>query len=185
MSLTYFKRFRMELDLTRPIPRDLAPPPGYSLLAWDYQLLAEHADAKYRSFRWEIDAHVFPCLGEREGCLRLMREIANKDNFVEEATWLLAYRGPDDPEFDFCGTIQGLADERGGSIQNLGITPEHRGRGLGRLLLCQSLMGFRAAGHKRVTLEVTGQNHTAIGLYQQLGFRRVRTVYKAAEVAYS
>lgn len=185
MSLTYFKRFRMEIDLTRPFPRDVPTPPGYLLLAWDHQLLEPHADAKYRSFRWEIDAHVFPCLGEREGCQRLMREISGKEGFVPEATWLLAYRGPDDRDYDYCGTIQGLADDRGGSVQNLGVTPEHRGRGLGRLLLCRALVGFRAVGMKRVSLEVTGQNLSAVGLYQQLGFRRIRTVYKAAEVAYS
>jgi ribosomal protein S18 acetylase RimI-like enzyme len=34
-----------------------------------------------------------------------------------------------------------------------------------------------------MTLEVTSQNVGAVRLYQRLGFRKVRTVYKAVQVA--
>src|ERR1043165_5613236 len=81
MSLSYFKRFRMEIDLTG---RQLIPPlpvEGYRLLAWDDALLEAHAEAKYNSFRDEIDSNVFPCLGEYAGCHRLMHEIRNKQGF--------------------------------------------------------------------------------------------------------
>jgi len=37
----------------------------------------------------------------------------------------------------------------------------------------------------RAFLEVTAENVGAIRLYQRLGFRNVRTVYKAVEVAYT
>ena len=46
-----------------------------------------HADVKYLSFRTEIDANVFPCLGDCDGCLRLMHEIRQKPGFLPEATW--------------------------------------------------------------------------------------------------
>jgi len=42
-------------------------------------------------------------------------------------------------------------------------------------------MGFREKGIARVYLEVTAQNVGAVRLYQRLGFRRTRTVYKAAD----
>ena len=88
---------------------------------------------------------------------------------------------------DYCGTIQGICrtGDRKGSVQNFGVVPEHRGRGLGTVLLQKSLEGFRAAGVFRVTLEVTAKNQDAQRLYQRLGFRRLRTVYKVAEVAYA
>ena len=59
MSVSYFKRFRMEFDLRgrRSIP--VFVPHGYRLLAWQPDLLADHAEAKYLSFRNEIDADVF------------------------------------------------------------------------------------------------------------------------------
>ena len=87
---------------------------------------------------------------------------------------------------EYCGTIQGLCDRQGyGAVQNLGVTPLHRSQGLGTVLLGQALAGFRAAGLRRAYLEVTAQNTGAIRLYTALGFRRVRTVYKAVEVAYA
>jgi ribosomal protein S18 acetylase RimI-like enzyme len=82
--------------------------------------------------------------------------------------------------------VQGIRDERGaGAIQNLGITPPHRGRGLGTGLLRRALAGFRQVGLQRATLEVTAQNSGALRLYHRLGFRTVKIVYKAAEVVYA
>ncbi len=184
MGLTYFKRFRMEVDL---VGRPLAPPPlppGYQLLEWDDSLLEAHAEAKYQSFRGEIDSNVFPCLGDWLGCQRLMQEIRAKQGFLSEATWLVARQTATGVEY--CGTVQGIRDYTGmGAIQNLGVTPDHRGRQLGSCLLTHALIGFQQAGLRRGFLEVTAQNGGAIRLYQRMGFAKARTVYKAVEVAYS
>lgn len=180
MGLTYFKRFRMEIDLGGLTPGTPWLPPGYRFVPWDASLLPAHAETKYQSFRCELDANVFPCLGDFDGCVRLMQEISQKEGFLGEATWLVVYGS----QQEFCGTIQGIRDRSGmGAIQNLGITPEHRNRGIGTSLLFQSLHGFRRAGLRRVFLEVTAQNEGAIKLYRRLGFYRSRTVYKAVEVA--
>lgn len=184
MSITYFKRFRMEIPLRGSVYSSTLPEP-YRLLHWDLSLVPHHADAKYRSFCSEIDSHVFPCLGDAAGCLRLMEEISEKRGFMPGSTWLMVHRD-DENTTTACGTVQGIADDHGcGSIQNLGITPEHRGLGLGTHLLLKALEGFRQAGLRRAALEVTAQNTDAIRLYRRLGFRKVKTVYKAVEVAYS
>ena len=186
MGLTYFKRFRMEYDLSSELFAPPDRPTGYYLLAWEERLLSAHGQAKYESFRYELDANVFPCLGDSEGCHRLMREISNRSGFIKEATWLLGSQLPGQKKFEYCGTIQGLLDARGtGSIQNLGVTPNHRGKGLGQLLLWNALDGFRRAGIKVASLEVTAQNTGALRLYERLGFRTVKTVYKAIDVAYA
>lgn len=186
MGLTYFKRYRMELDLSRPLAKCPPLPDGYSFVPWDDTLLAAHAEVKFHSFRFELDANVFPSLGDLEGCQRLMTEISRRDNFVIPATWLLMYFPPDHRQPEFCGTVQGLVQENlTGAVQNLGITPAHRGFGLGSRLLMKSVEGFHSVGLSRVSLEVTVQNTGALRLYQRLGFRRVKTVYKAAEVAYA
>ena len=70
MSVSYFKRFRMEIDLRGRSFAGVALPPGYRLLAWDPEQIADHAEAKYLSFRHEIDADVFTCLGDSDGCYR-------------------------------------------------------------------------------------------------------------------
>ncbi|NLF72767.1 MAG: GNAT family N-acetyltransferase [Candidatus Anammoximicrobium sp.] len=186
MGLTYFKRFLMEIDLSGRLSDAAQLPSAYRLVPWDEALLEAHADVKYRCFHAEIDAHVFPSLGYPEGCLRLMRDITGGESFLPQATWLLACTDPRNSRVDYCGTIQGLRDgDRRGSVQNFGVVPAHRGRGLGTVLLQRSLEGFRAAGVGRVTLEVTAENQDAQRLYQRLGFRCVRTVYKTAEVAYA
>jgi ribosomal protein S18 acetylase RimI-like enzyme len=186
LGLTYFKRYRMEIELGGgefPPPRLL---PGYRLIGWDPSHMVLHAETKYLSFRTEIDANVFSCLGDYDGCLRLMNEISHKDGFLPGATWLVAYDPPDSNVTEYCGTIQGIKDRSGqGAVQNLGVTPEHRGRGLGTAMLLMALEGFRRAGLRRAFLEVTAQNEGAIKLYRRLGFWKARTVYKAVEVAYS
>jgi ribosomal protein S18 acetylase RimI-like enzyme len=185
MGLTYFKRFRMEFDLTGPA---ISPPPvpaGFHLHAWSDSLLEAHADAKFQSFRNEIDSNVFPCLGDWLGCLRLMQEIRGKQGFLPGATWLIT-RESSSSQAENCGTIQGIRDYTGmGAIQNLGVTPDHRSRQLGSCLLMHALQGFQQAGLRRAFLEVTAQNAGAIRLYQRVGFSKARTVYKAVEVAYS
>lgn len=184
MGLMYFKRFRLEISLSSRLFQPPPLPPDYRLLAWDRSLLESHALAKFGSFRHEIDSNVFPCLGDREGCRRLMEEITRRETFVPEATWLLVYQPPGINVPDCCGTIQGLRDvQHYGAVQNLGVTPPHRSRGLGTGLLAQALDGFRTVGLRRAYLEVTAQNTGAIRLYAQLGFRHMKTVYKAVEVA--
>ena len=176
---TYFKRYRMECDLA-DLPSDRpATPAGYRLLADEQSTARMHADAKFESFRGEVDAHVFPCLGRRDGCLRLMREIASRGCFVPEATWLIQTT---DRPARCVGTVQGLAIDGWGAIQNLGIVPDHRGRGLGTVLLWHAGVGFREAGLNRMHLEVTGDNPDAMRLYERIGFRVADTVFKAAEV---
>jgi len=182
--MTYFKRYRMEYDLSGPLPlAPVAAPLHYELVPFSSGLVREHAVAKYQSFRQELDANVFPCLGRRDGCARLMREITRRSGFVSGATWLCRYRDPQTGRSVPVGTIQGLEVDRWGAVQNLGIDVAHRGRGLGSMLLSRAAQGFRDFGLTRMHLEVTTDNTAAIRLYERLGFRRARVVYKAADVA--
>jgi ribosomal protein S18 acetylase RimI-like enzyme len=175
MSIAYFKRFRMEINLNELAP--LPPlPEGYAFVPWDETLLEVFAEVKYYSFMDEIDSVVFRSLGSKHGCSYLMREISRKVGFRPEATWLVANAGGS------CGTIQGISERSGlGAIQNLGVLPQHRGRGLGKALLMKALYGFRNSGLGRAFLEVTAQNESAIRLYRQLGFRCRKTIYKMVE----
>jgi ribosomal protein S18 acetylase RimI-like enzyme len=84
----------------------------------------------------------------------------------------------------WCGTIQGVADRGGvGMIQNVGIVPGHRGIGLGAALVRRAIAGFRSYGLRAAGLEVTAENSRAVRLYQRLGFRRTKTVYKVVDSA--
>jgi ribosomal protein S18 acetylase RimI-like enzyme len=176
-GLTYFKRFRMEMDLRGSLPPLPELPEGYFALPWDDGLLGRHAEVKYHSFREELDGDVFPNLCNIEGCVKLMETIRHRSGFLPGATWLLAYG------IDYCGTIQGVRDSYGlGAIQNIGVTPEHRHKGLGKQLLLRALHGFKAAGVFRAILEVTARNSSALQLYRRVGFQCKQTVYKPIAV---
>jgi ribosomal protein S18 acetylase RimI-like enzyme len=177
MTIAYFKRFRMEIDLYDAPPPAVLPG-GYHWVPWDDSLIELHAEVKFHSFQEQIDATLFPRLSNRSGCSYLMTEICQRKGFVPEATWLVASVG------GYCGTVQGVRDRYGsGAIQNLGVTPLHRERGIGSALILQALHGFRRAGLGRVFLEVTATNDAAVRLYRRLGFRFRKTVYKAVEAA--
>ncbi len=169
----YFKRYKMEVDLAGLPPAEV--PGGYRFFPWHDSLLDAHADVLYQSFFHELDAEVFPSLGDRTGCACLLMEIARKPGFLPGATWLLV-----DPANLPCGSIQGVQDRGGlGAIQNVGVVPSHRGRGLGQAMVLQALHGFWGAGLGRALLEVTAGNDVAIRLYRRLGFRSRKTIYKA------
>ena len=64
-SISYFKRYKMEVDLhALPAPR---LPDGFSFAGWRGDLLDVHAEVLFGCFQQEIDAQVFPSLGDRQG----------------------------------------------------------------------------------------------------------------------
>jgi ribosomal protein S18 acetylase RimI-like enzyme len=175
MATTYFKRFRMEaqLEALPPVPQ---LPEGYFWVPWSEDIVHLHAEVHYASFCHELDSTLFPCFGDRHGCYLLLKDICSRPNFLPQATWLVACGE------GCCGTVQSVMESSVcGSIQNLGIAPEHRRRGLGRCLLLQALHAFKELGLNRACLEVTAENLPALCLYQGLGFRRMKTLYKAVE----
>jgi ribosomal protein S18 acetylase RimI-like enzyme len=56
------------------------------------------------------------------------------------------------------------------NIHDLAVIPEHRGQGIGRLLLERVEAKGRALGCCKLTLEVREDNHRAQRLYQKFGF---------------
>lgn len=184
MITTHFKRFRMQINLRHRLVDPPPLPEGFQLWPWRNGLLELHAAAKFASFSHEIDAVVFSCLAEANGCRQLMSDIVNRSNFAPQATWLIVQqRRPNDKPIP-CGTVQGIFDAASvGSIQNVGVIPECRGLGLGSILLHRALQGFQQADQQFATLEVTARNSAAIRLYQRVGFEIVRTVYRSVEFA--
>lgn len=70
----------------------------------------------------------------------------------------------------------GLLGIRGttGWIGGMGVIPERRRQGIGRLMMAYLLDQARAYGLTHIRLEVIEDNHAARSLYDQLGFEAVR-----------
>jgi ribosomal protein S18 acetylase RimI-like enzyme len=179
MSVTHYKRLLMEVDLRRAPLAEPVLPEGYAFASWHPVLTPAHARVKFESFWHEIDSDVFESLSNLEGCQQLMRDISHHTGFVPLATWLIRFEGN-----EFAGpmpvaTIQGLRQsQRVGSIQNVGVVPQHRGFGLGAAVVTKSLIGFHKLGMRYVRLEVTAANQPAVRLYESLGFRIRRATYR-------
>lgn len=71
------------------------------------------------------------------------------------------------------GPVPGLADEPTAEVKRMYVRPDHRGRGLSRLVL-EALEGRgRALGYTRLVLETGLRQPEAIGLYEATGWTRV------------
>jgi putative acetyltransferase len=62
-------------------------------------------------------------------------------------------------------------DGRRGYLYHLGVDPQHRQMGLGRLLVEQSLAGLQAAGIRRCSIFLIVGNETGEAFWQRLGWR--------------
>lgn len=104
---------------------------------------------------------------EPEPLERWMDAVESED--FDAKHWHLAVE--DDEIVAFC-----LGERYGdnGWIQYLGVLPEQRGRGLGRVLLMQGLAGFHAEGVRRVELTVSSENVPAArALYESAGLGEI------------
>ncbi len=82
------------------------------------------------------------------------------------------------PELFFVGvlgeeivaTVMAGYEGHRGWINYLGVAPEKRSRGLGRMLMDHAERELRARGCPKINLQVRGSNRAAIGFYQRIGF---------------
>jgi len=73
------------------------------------------------------------------------------------------------------GFVLGWRIEDEAEILTLAVASESRGQGLGRALVVELLARLRAAGVRRVSLEVRSSNAAARALYASLGFATAGT----------
>jgi ribosomal protein S18 acetylase RimI-like enzyme len=82
----------------------------------------------------------------------------------------------------------GLIEDDGvGHITTIGVAPEHRRRGLARIMLLSIEQGFAVRGVTTVRLEVRTDNGGARQLYEQIGYiitQRMRRYYSTGDDGY-
>ena len=168
----------MVFDFTKTALAPPQLPAGFWFAEWSASLIEPHADVLHRSFRNDFDGTVFTTFRQYSHCYRLIEMLADSPQFLPEATLLVAYGNPDDM-FEYVANIQGLklADDVG-AIQNVAVLPEYRRQGIGQALVQGALQGFQRSGIKRVTLEATSDNLTAVNLYDRIGFTTFRIYFR-------
>ena len=87
---------------------------------------------------------------------------------------ILIYDG--DKPIGYCWTLlkhetEAVDDKQKGCIHMLGIDPDSRGRGIGRVALLAGLSHLKNRGVQVVELTVDSENRAALALYQSSGFK--------------
>jgi len=81
----------------------------------------------------------------------------------------------------FAGFVIGIMNRNRfgtyGRIYTLDVDPGYRARGIGRLLTQNLLDRLKQAGCERCFLEVRVDNHSAIALYEHLGFEKKHMIF--------
>ena len=86
-----------------------------------------------------------------------------------ESSFALVQPGSDDlAGLLLCSRVR----EDVGHVTQICVAPEHRGQGLGRLLMVECARSLAKRGFTLLTLTVTASNRKAVSLYEWLGFRR-------------
>ncbi len=67
-----------------------------------------------------------------------------------------------------------LTPEPHGFIFDVWVTPEHRGKGIGKFLVEWAVNWARSKGYRKIKLEVAEGNDRARHVYEELGFRSER-----------
>ena len=148
----------------------IAVPSDLELAPWapeDYQAAGELI---YTSYVGHADARINDQYRSLHGSLRFLHNIVRFPGcgvFEPDFSWTLHERQS--------GALIGMvlcsrvgADV--GHITQICIAQQHRGRGLGRVLLTKSAQRLRAQSFKALTLTVTEDNQQAMRLYEWFGF---------------
>jgi ribosomal protein S18 acetylase RimI-like enzyme len=99
----------------------------------------------------------------------LARQLDNPDSVVlvaEDSGETIGYAFATIEGYDYMA-LRGPA----GVLQDVIVDPEHRGRGVGRRLVAESLAYLRSRGAPRVVLSTAARNGAAQRLFESAGFR--------------
>ena len=191
ININTFTRYKMRISLDSWKCPLIQLPAGFEMVPWSTNLIQKHSEAIYRSFKDSIDAKYFVTFTQQSRCEDFMRYLVHNSGFLPSATWLLREKTGSGAarllhlpgSSKLAGTIQGLINQEFiGAIQNVGILPEYRGRGLSKLLLYYCLWGYQQAGLKIAQLEVTQTNEVAINLYKKIGFQVTEVIEKTPSI---
>ncbi|HEX6877087.1 MAG TPA: GNAT family N-acetyltransferase [Nocardioidaceae bacterium] len=161
--------FTMRADLSGPVPTPEMLPDGLELRRYDDSLAAPMLAAHNAAFvdhpnftPWSDSMWRQWVTGSRSFRPELSFVVVAPDRPSEVAAYIQS------SEFDASQQVTG---RREAYVGKLGTRREHRGRGLGGILLAHALQEYRAAGFDEASLDVDSANPTgALGIYERAGF---------------
>jgi mycothiol synthase len=165
--------FRMIRDLTPPLPAGEIPA-GYRLETHaDRDSLIDIVHCLEKSF---VDHYGYVAMDTAERLKRWEHGIQGNRHY-DPTMWYLALAGDTIAGICLCDPTT-TEDPRMGYVAVLGVTREHRKKGLGSALLRHAFLEMAKRGQERVSLGVDGESLTgATRIYENVGMTRDQTYY--------
>ncbi len=163
----------LSLDLAEQRPVRLSP--ALRLERWNDRFFEPCARLIHLAYADHVDGEINDQYRSATGALRFLKNIVilpGCGQFVPAASFLLRQPGTE----EVLGAVLTSEVSPGvGHTTQICVLPGYQGNGLGRMLMQASLDALRAKKFHELTLTVTSVNARAVQLYEQLGFRTLKS----------
>jgi ribosomal protein S18 acetylase RimI-like enzyme len=170
----YTRQF-MLLDLRNKLPDAPGLNSGLRMESWHDRYMESCAKLIYLAYANHIDGDINDQYRSRHGALRFLKNIVllpGCGQFLSGASFVLRHPGSD----ELVGAVLTSEVSPGvGHTTQLCVQPGFQGHRLGRVLMQTSAEALRGMNYDELTLTVTSENHTAVHLYQRLGFSTLKS----------
>ncbi|MHA1576196.1 MAG: GNAT family N-acetyltransferase [Candidatus Thorarchaeota archaeon] len=157
----------MVCDLKSYIPKTIELPSGYTMIPLSQRTNDEIYPSYYASFITGNDPR-FQEQTDQQRRSFFDDMFDRSKEMIEESSLLLIHNK------EIVGHLRVTASGKDCYINGIGIHPEHRRKGLGRIIMGTSLHNAAKLGVESMILEVDVDNKTAIGLYEKVGFVKTK-----------
>ncbi len=176
-SFRLFTRQFMVLPLgeARTEPQPIGA--GLRLEPWDDRQFEPCARLIREAYASHVDSDINDQYRTEAGAMRFLKNIIvlpGCGQFLPEASFVV--RADDGPTGALVAVALTSRVSHGvGHTTQLCVAPQHHHRGLGMRLMAAAIQALRSARFHALSLTVTAANAPAVGLYERLGFRTVKS----------
>jgi ribosomal protein S18 acetylase RimI-like enzyme len=165
----------MLLDLQKVAPPRPGASDGMRLSRWNDRYFEPCSKLIHLSYANHVDGEINDQYRSRNGALRFLKNIIllpGCGQFIPTASYVLHQPGSDEL---VAAVLTSEVCSGVGHTTQLCVLPGYQGHGLGRMLMHTSIESLRTMKFHELTLTVTSENHTAVRLYEQLGFHTIKS----------
>ena len=148
---------------------------GMRLNRWNDRYFEPCAKLIYLAYANHVDGEINDQYRSRPGALKFLKNIIllpGCGQFVPGASFVLHEPGSEEL---VAAVLTSEVSPGVGHTTQICVLPGYQGHGLGRMLMQTSADALRSMKFRELTLTVTSENHTAVQLYEKLGFHTIKS----------
>jgi ribosomal protein S18 acetylase RimI-like enzyme len=170
-----FPRHFMLYDLGGHVSASTASSPGLRIERWHEKHMAPCAELIHLTYANHIDGAINDQYRSQAGAVKFLKNIVilpGCGQFEARASFVLR----DELSAQLIGVVLTSMVAPGvGHTTQLCVLPGHQGHGLGRRLMLAAMDALKEQRATELSLTVTSSNERAVKLYEELGFRKLKT----------